>query len=316
MNNNNSPYNFFWGGRFGFGGQGGNQFRWNNQGAGVPDPNAQAPVDQNYVMTEPQEPVVYGPQNQAPATQAPVDTSQFRWGQGGGGGFGSMISKATNFLGSGIGGAAGMATPLGIGLSIAGGVIGAVKARKEQRRARKQAKKAKKELNRQMDAFKQMDTSNPYLNMENTMEDLTINQKQFELEKQQNQQNQANILDSLRGAAGGGGVAALAQQMAQSGQLASQKAAARIGDQERQNQMAERREASRIQGLEIGGEIQKREDEAYKTQTLLGMAQQNYASKKEAQAAAKQQKWDAITGTVTGAADMFAGFGQGDGTTE
>ena len=305
MNNNNSPYNFFWGGKMGFGGQGGGQFRWGNQGADEPDPNA---GNENYVMAQPPpEESTYGPVNQ---TQPNVDPSQMRWGQGsgGGGGIGSMIGK----IGGAVGG---MATPLGIGLSIAGGVIGAVKARKEQRRARKQAKKAKKELNRQMDAFKQMDTSNPYLNMENTMEDLTINQKQFELENQQNQQNQANILDSLRGSAGGGGVAALAQQMAQSGQLASQKAAARIGDQERQNQMAERREAGRIQGLEIKGEMQKREDEAYKTQTLLGMAQQNYASKKEAQAAAKQQKWDAITGTVTGAADMFAGFGQGDGTT-
>ena len=36
-----------------------------------------------------------------------------------------------------------------------------------------------------------------------------------------------------------------------------------------------------------------------------------FNSKKEAEAAAKQQKWDAITGGITGAANMFAGFGQG-----
>ena len=50
-----------------------------------------------------------------------------------------------------------------------------------------------------MEAFKQMDTSNPYLNMENKIEDLTINQKQFELKNQQHQKSQANIVDSLRG---------------------------------------------------------------------------------------------------------------------
>jgi hypothetical protein len=44
------------------------------------------------------------------------------------------------------------------------------------------------------------------------------------------------------------------------------------------------------------------------------MAQQDYAAKKEQQAAAKQAKWDAITSGVTGAANMFAGFGQGTET--
>ena len=239
------------------------------------------------------------------------------WGGGGNPGGGGGIGGALGSIGgmvSKIGGLGSMATPLGIGLSLAGSVIGAVKARKQERKAKEQAKKAKKEMDSQMDAWKNLDTSNPYLNMENTMEDLTINQKQAQMEKEQFQQSQANILDSLRGSAGGGGVAALAQTLAREGQLASQKAAASIGQQERQNLMAERGEASRIQDLEIRGEKERRAQERSKTETLLGMAQQDYAAKKEQQAAAKQAKWDAITSGVTGAANMFAGFGQGTET--
>ena len=166
-------------------------------------------------------------------------------GAGGGGGFLSGVSSALSSA----------ALPIGIGLSVAGSVIGAVSARKQERKAARQAKKAKKELKEQESIYKNLDISNPYMNMENTMEDLTINQKQADFEKQQFQQSQANILDSLRGAAGGSGVAALAQTLAREGQLASQRSAASIGQQERQNQLAERQEASRIQGLQIQGEL-------------------------------------------------------------
>ncbi|MAZ73914.1 MAG: hypothetical protein CMC70_12290 [Flavobacteriaceae bacterium] len=305
-------------------------YLWNFQNQQGGDPNymwnmnnqTQGGGDPNYMwnMNSAPPPPTVGPTNTTPSTTTttPQDPN-WRWSMNereGGGGF---LNKIGGLLGGGGGIGAGlgsMAMPLGIGLSVAGSVIGAVKARKEQRRARKQAKKAKKELNAQMDAFREMDTSNPYLNMENTMEDLTINQKQSQFQKEQFQQSQANILDSLRGAAGGSGVAALAQQMAQSGQLAAQQSAADIGRQEASNQRAERAEAGRLQGLEIQGEYQKRSDDQYKTETLLGMAQEKFAAKKEMQAAAKQQKWDAITGGITGAANMFAGFGQGDGTTE
>ena len=206
---------------------------------------------------------------------------------------------------------------------VAGAVFKGISAHKTAKKAEGLEADAKKARDGFREDLANMNMTNPFegmqnqfAGMENTMEDLTVNQKEAEFASQQFAQSQSNIMSGLRGAAGGSGIAALAQQLAQQGQIAAQKQSADIGRQEAQNQMAERREASRIQGLEIGGEIQKREDEAYKTQTLLGMAQQNYASKKEAQAAAKQQKWDAITGTVTGAADMFAGFGQGDGTTE
>ena len=133
--------------------------------------------------------------------------------------------------------------------NVATGIWAQKKAKRQQQRAQRREKRARQEMNRMKQVFASLDTSNPFANMENKFEDLTINQKQFDLQSKMFQQSQANILDSLRGAAGGGGVAALAQQLAQSGQLASQQAAAQIGQQEQAAQMAERQAASSIQQM-------------------------------------------------------------------
>ena len=47
--------------------------------------------------------------------------------------------------------------------------------------------------------YMNLDTTNPFLNQENTMEDLTVNQQQAQFQQQQQRQSQANILSSLRG---------------------------------------------------------------------------------------------------------------------
>jgi hypothetical protein len=110
-------------------------------------------------------------------------------------------------------------------------------------------------------------------------------------------------------------IAALAQSLAKQGQLAARQSSISIGQQESANQMAERREASRIQGLEIQGEYNKRQAELNKTSTLLGMAQQETAAYAQQAGAAQTARMQAITQGVTGAVDMMAGFGQGDGST-
>ena len=97
------------------------------------------------------------------------------------------------------------------------------------------------------------DVSNPYANMQNTMEDLTVNQQQSQFEAQQNQQNQANIMSNMKGAAGGSGVAGLAQAMANQGSQQAQKASASIGQQESANQKAMATEAGKLQGLDRKG---------------------------------------------------------------
>tara|TARA_R110002073_G_scaffold234735_2_gene395952 strand:- start:1092 stop:1742 length:651 start_codon:yes stop_codon:yes gene_type:complete len=189
---------------------------------------------------------------------------------------------------------------IGIGISVLssiGGMFAAKKAKKEaekqERKAAREEAKARAEMKRLKNIYTQLDTSNPYLNMENKFEDLTVNQQQAQFQQNMFQQSQANILDSLKGAAGGGGVAALAQQLAQQGQLASQKAGISIGQQEQQNQMKERSEASRLDTLERKGVLESRRAENEKYTTLLGMSQQETAAYREQKLQAQQAGQDA-----------------------
>ena len=198
---------------------------------------------------------------------------------------------------------------LGVALSAGSSIYGAVQAGKAQKAAEAKEKEARAEMDRLRNVYANLDTSNPFMNMENTMEDLTINQQQAQFQQKQFQQGQANILDSLRGAAGGGGVAALAQQLSQQNQLASQQASASIGEQEARNQMLRQQEASRIQDKERQGEVISRNLKREQTSTLLGMAQQETAAAAEQAAAAQQAKMSAISSGVQNIAGAIPGFG-------
>jgi len=84
-------------------------------------------------------------------------------------------------------------------------------------------------------------------NYSNTMEDLTVNQQQFQLQKEMSQQGAANAMDTFRGAAGGSGVAGLAQSMANQQSQSAQQISASVGQQESANQMASAQQAASIQ---------------------------------------------------------------------
>ena len=204
-----------------------------------------------------------------------------------------------------------MALPIALGIAAGVGALGQIgtglwassKAKDQQRKAEERERRARAEMNRQKRIFASLDTSNPYLNLENKFEDLTINQKASEFQAQQFAQSQSNILDSMRGAAGGSGIAALAQSLSQQGQLASQKSAADIARQEAENQMKERQAASNIQTLERKGEIQSRNWERDKHSTLLGMAQQETASYMQQAQEAQTRRAEAIGGMFSGIMD-------------
>jgi hypothetical protein len=198
------------------------------------------------------------------------------------------------------------------GISAVGGIAKAIDGGIKAKKAKKEAAEAQLELDKQKKAFEALDTSNPYQNMENTMEDLTVNQKEAEFLKQQQQQNQANILQQMRGAAGGSGIAALAQTLANQGSLDAQKAAASIGTQEAANQKLERQEAAKIQSLEREGEIISRNAQAGKISSLMGMAADEVSQAKAAQAAGQQQMIGGITDTLGSVSGALTGqFGEG-----
>ena len=188
-----------------------------------------------------------------------------------------------------------------------GGLIKAIGGGSKAQAAKDRVLDARAQLEERRAAFAGLDTSNPYLNMENMFEDATVNQKEAEFIKQQQQQARANILQQLRGAAGASGIAGLAQTLAQQGELSAQKAAASIGKQEQANEAARAKEASKIQGLEREGEIISRQAKFGIESTLLGMEADELAAAKAEQAAAQAQRWGGI-GDIAG-----AGFGVAQG---
>ena len=255
--------------------------------------------------------------------------------------------------------AIGTAMAIGIGVSAIASGVSAYSSHRRQKKAEAKEAAARRKADRLKAAYMDMDTSNPYANlksrfadltnpyaslqnqyadMENTMEDLTVNQKQAEFEAQQFSQSQANILGNLRGAAGGSGIAALAQSLSKQGQIAAQRSAASIGQQESRNQMAAAQAAGRLQEMQArgqaaidaqraggqerlqtaqanaqaqidfrkaAGERESQYMEMNKVATALGMSQSETAAYMNQANQANQAKWGAIGSGVSNITSML-----------
>ena len=181
------------------------------------------------------------------------------------------------------------------------GIVSAVQAKK----ARKRKEMEQAQLEKYKAQYMSLDTSNPFANMENVFEDLTVNQQQAEFTRQQQQQSQANILQQTRGVAGASGIAALAQAISRQGALDAQQAAVSIGQQERANQMAKLQEASKIQTMERQGDIMQRQAEGEKLKTMMGMTaadvEREASAQKVHQAAGYQAMDEFAQAGLTGA---------------
>jgi len=189
---------------------------------------------------------------------------------------------------------------------IASGIIGSGKRKREEAAAQEEYDMFKTQ-------YAELDTSNLYANLENTMEDLTVDQRAAEFQLQAQQQGQANIMDQMSGAAGGSGIAALAQAMANQQTQGAAQAAASIGQQERSNQMAKAQMAGQLQSQEAQGAEQARSLEYSKTSTQLGMAQQRLGAAKQARAAATQSIMGGVGGLLGAGVEAGAAGGLGKG---
>ena len=180
------------------------------------------------------------------------------------------------------------------GVALTGAGVSYFSNRKKKKAAEREQAKAKAQMEKQRAAFESADITNPFANMENTMEDLTVNQQEAQMINQQGQQQRANIMDQMSQQAGGSGIAALAQQMAQQGELASQKSSASIGQQEAANQKAAAQQAAALQTAEATGEQTRQQKEMDRQSTLLGMDQAAYAGAQERTAAAEAAQMEAL----------------------
>ena len=129
----------------------------------------------------------------------------------------------------------------------------------------------RKLLEEQKARYRQFEFKNPYADMQNTFEDMTVDMRAADFQRQQGEQQRANILQALRGAAGTSGIASLAQSMAMQGQLQSQQIAANIAQQERQNAIMAAKMAGQIDMTERGGAAMVQSAEMGRQSTLLGI---------------------------------------------
>ena len=179
---------------------------------------------------------------------------------------------------------------------ILGGVIGGRRRRREQRAAQAV-------FNRARSRFEALDTSNPYTNITNTFENLTVNTQAAEFAAQQSQQQSANILAGLQSSAGGGGIAALAQTLANQQQQAAQAASASIAQQEQRNRMLAAQGEASVQRLVAQGEMASRQMEQQKSTAMLQMA----AGRKQAADEARRRATQSLVGGIGAAAGLVGG---------
>jgi hypothetical protein len=167
----------------------------------------------------------------------------------------------------------------------------------ETRRLAEQAK-----LNKQKAEYKSMKFTNPFANMENTYEDLTVNQQQAQFQAQQGSQQRANIMQNMKGAAGSSGIAGLAQALANQGSLQTQQISASIGQQESRNQVAAAKGAAAIQTYDRQGEQWVQQANMDRQATLLGMqmGQTTGANLAHQQAQANQMNAQIAQNNATG----------------
>ena len=160
------------------------------------------------------------------------------------------------------------------------------------------------------------DISNTFSNMENTMEDLTVNTQAADFAAANQAQGLANTMGSLRQSAGSSGIAALAQSLANAQSQNAQQASASIGQQESMNQRLSAQQAGTLQSMERAGEERAMGRETERLGTDLGIRQTELASAEADIRAAEQARAAAIgqfAGGVGGALQVYGaggGFGK------
>ena len=192
---------------------------------------------------------------------------------------------------------------VGVGMGAAKLIKGGI----DKKKAKKRQDAAKAQMEQDMDKYMNQEVKNPYENMENTMEDLTVNQQEAEFTAQKQEQGRADTMESLKGAAGGGGIAALAQTMANQASQDAQSASTSIASQEAANQKAERDEAGNIQALERKGDIMVQQAQDEKMKAKIGMSQAEMTAEGQNVADADEMMMSGISDVGSAAGGAIGG---------
>tara|TARA_Y100000401_G_scaffold104670_1_gene96673 strand:+ start:426 stop:1292 length:867 start_codon:yes stop_codon:yes gene_type:complete len=158
-----------------------------------------------------------------------------------------------------------------------------------------EAQSAKLEEQRQ--AYREFEFENPFADMENPFEDLTVSQEAARFQMEQGAQQRANLMAGLQGAAGASGIAGLAQALAGQGVMQARQVSADIDRQEAANRMAAAQGAQQVGMLGRQGAAAVQQAEFGRESTLL-------ASELGEMAGARQMMSGAL-------GNQMAGFGLG-----
>ena len=259
---------------------------------------------------------------------------------------GDVISGAVQ---GGVAGAkTGTLVGAGIGL-LAGGLGGYLTGRANDAIEEELAEK-EQDFQKQLDAFTSAELTNPFAGMTNTFaglenplakistenkfEDLTVNLKSADYQRQMAEESQAAMLQTARAGAGGaGGIASIAGLLAKQNAQIRQQIAADIGSQEAQNERlkAQGAEQARQVEMNIGRaqlDLDKAEAQAgmtlqqlqaqgaFDTMKLqedrkalaLGFQAQQLASETEAASAQTQANNQLLSNVLSSAPDIIEAF--------
>lgn len=163
---------------------------------------------------------------------------------------------------------AGFLTAAAVGAAISGGskIIGGLIGRGKRKR---EEQAAAAELARNKEAFANFQFTNPWKNMQNTAEDLTVNTQAANFQAQEADASLAQGLDAIVAGGGGGGSA---QAIAMAALRSKQGISATIAQQESSNQQIMAQQAAKNQYLEAQGEEDLQSQEYDRSGTLLNMA--------------------------------------------
>lgn len=188
---------------------------------------------------------------------------------------------------------------------IIGGAAQAVGSIVGSRRRKREERAAQAEFDANKQANQNFQFQNTYANLENTAEDLTVNQQAANFQGQQTDQALAQGLDAIVASGGGGGSA---QAIANASLQAKQGASADISRQEQQNQQLRVSQAARNQQLEAQGAdvLQSRQHEQLGEQFDLSGERLSSAR------AARQQATQDLLGGLGSVAGGIASGGFGD----
>tara|TARA_A100000172_G_scaffold60078_1_gene39565 strand:- start:1580 stop:2404 length:825 start_codon:yes stop_codon:yes gene_type:complete len=178
---------------------------------------------------------------------------------------------------------------IGTGIGVLAGAAGGFLTGRANDAIEEELAEKEQDFNKQLEAFTSAELTNPFagltntfaglenplakISTENKFEDLTVNLKSADYQRQMAEESQAAILQTARAGAGGaGGIASIAGLLAKQNAQVRQQIAADIGSQEAQNERLKAQGAENARQVEMN--IGRAQLDLDKTEAQAGMTLQ------------------------------------------